>query len=599
MNPTPTLYCDFTKNSQPIQAGIAIAYSGGANGTRFNENGLIVAAVAPRIDYDPTSIRLLNGAQFSERFVNWGLSGLTVTPNAISAPEGTGMADLLLEGAGNSEHYAEQPINVSRWGTWTQSFFVKPAGRSVFRMVVVHVGQAPTTSEIQVDLGVEPANFVRTNGLITSANVTVIGGGWYRISVVVTTDNTVSSLRARIGCEPSQGSPVYLGDVTKGFYVYGAQFEAGSSLSKYTPCPTTANVFSSPTPIGLLLEDARTNISLQSTFAAVWTPSRVTITNASGTAPDGNNTATQLKEDATLANTHFVAQTVTTVLGSVYAWSVWAKAGSGSLSKRWLALNSDLINVGFEQAIFDLLTGTVSQQAFGNSAAIQAYPNGWYRCSVIGTARVSGIINLQPMLANAASGAGAITYDGDNTSNILLWGAQFELGTEPSSYIATAGATVTRTVDQPVISSLGAWFNSAEGTLIAKFISKGGNPANPLIFGFSDGTNNNIIGIRQFSGNVRFNILVGAAAQVNSDMGAINDGIQHRVAVAYKGSAASDVLDGGFVLTPAGGTLPTVSQVNLGCNPSLSGGNLVLDRIEYYPWKLSDQALKTLSIPTR
>ena len=98
---------------------------------------------------------------------------------------------------------------------------------------------------------------------------------------------------------------------------------------------------------------------------------------------------------------------------------------------------------------FDLLNGVVGTADSGLTGKIESAGNGWYRCSIAFT-------------TDAADGGGTIVKrladaDGDNvvaldgTSSIYNFGAQFEAGSTPSSYIPTAGAEVTRAADAMTI----------------------------------------------------------------------------------------------------------------------------------------------------
>jgi hypothetical protein len=46
-------------------------------------------------------------------------------------------------------------------------------------------------------------------------------------------------------------------------------------------------------------------------------------------------------------------------------------------------------------------------------------------------------------------------YQGDGTGTILVWGAQLEAASTPSTYIPTTASTVTRTADSGVIDGTG------------------------------------------------------------------------------------------------------------------------------------------------
>ena len=125
--------------------------------------------------------------------------------------------------------------------------------------------------------------------------------------------------------------------------------------------------------------------------------------------------------------------------GSTYVgWAlVKSSAGSG-----WFDVNMYDTSKGNEKAWFDLQNGVVgTKEALIIDHGMVDYGDGWWLCWAS---------------AAAASGSGGVSYevpngDGLGTCNvgdvILIAGTQFELGSTPSSYISTAGATVTRAAD--------------------------------------------------------------------------------------------------------------------------------------------------------
>ena len=65
-----------------------------------------------------------------------------------------------------------------------------------------------------------------------------------------------------------------------------------------------------------------------------------------------------------------------------------------------------------------------------------------------------------------ATSNGTVTYDGNGTSGIYLWGAQLEEGAFPSSYIPTTTAAATRSADVASITgtAFSGWYRQDEGT---------------------------------------------------------------------------------------------------------------------------------------
>lgn len=99
------------------------------------------------------------------------------------------------------------------------------------------------------------------------------------------------------------------------------------------------------------------------------------------------------------------------------------------------------------ETTFDISNGTVVNTVAG-SAEIEYIGNGWYRCSVTGTALTGNMGSvIGPLLYPLPDGIlVGETFTADTVSGVLLWGAQFETGSVVTSYIATTTTSASSSV---------------------------------------------------------------------------------------------------------------------------------------------------------
>lgn len=228
---------------------------------------------------------------------------------------------------------------------------------------------------------------------------------------------------------------------------------------------------------GLFQEAAATNI-LQKSQAfddAYWALSNATITADQISAPDGTATADLIT--ATAPSTSRVRKTSIVVTTVPWTLSAYVKRGNGNFAYLNLYDGSD------HRTYFNLNTGAVATNAAGNTAVIEALASGWYRISVSRTmGTVGAIVDIGHSNAdnNQAAALNQTTY---------FWGAQLELGSSPSSYIATDASSVTRPLEIITFSNL-SWFDGSEDSIYAQWIAK--NVNNATVWAF-DATNDKVL----------------------------------------------------------------------------------------------------------
>ena len=217
--------------------------------TRVNSAGLIesVANNVPRLDYtDSTCPSLLvepqrtNLALRSEEFDNatWTTNGLnaTVSANVTTSPDGTSSADAILTTITNGLHYIQQRTGSATAGTtYTMSIYVKKLGYDYCRIETSNTATAYaifrfSTKELTIGGGQVVAN---------SGKVTEMSDGWFRIQMSILPAAS-ATWRWWVECLNDVGSQAFVGDITKGLYVWGFQFEVGSYATSYIPTTSAA-----------------------------------------------------------------------------------------------------------------------------------------------------------------------------------------------------------------------------------------------------------------------------------------------------------------------------------------------------------------------
>jgi hypothetical protein len=197
---------------------------------------------APRFDHNPVtgeSLGLLveeqrtNFTTQSETFSGWTVQGLTQTTESIANPAGTTGAQLFTEDTATGSHRLFVSPTTGQL-THSLSIWVKPASGT--RLFYV---ESDNSSGVRRNLRFNlQAGTVDTNpGDWTGVFITSYANGWFRVGGTIT-DNGGSVLF--IVGSTNGASASYTGDGTSGFYLWGAQLEAGAFATSYIPTGASA-----------------------------------------------------------------------------------------------------------------------------------------------------------------------------------------------------------------------------------------------------------------------------------------------------------------------------------------------------------------------
>lgn len=355
--------------------------------------------------------------------------------------------------------------------------------------------------------------------------------------------------------------------------------------------------------LGLLIEESRTNsLTYSAEFDnAGWTKSRTTITANAVTAPDGTTTADKLIRN-TDNNINVIYQTVS-LSQTTYTLSIFAKKGEYN----FCTLN--LPNTqGWDADRYisvDLRDGSYAVSANApTSTSVIAYPDGWYRISITHAASTT-VTRGGYIEARSSSGYGS--QAGDGTSGIYIWGAQLEAASFPTSYIPTAGSTVTRAADVASITgtNFSSWYNQGEGTVLMNqrndqvdtdgyFIEMGGTSGSYAVAHsahFISSTSGTGLQSRSYFSN----------SGSPSSLFYASKSSPGTIVYAYKESDYALGVDGTLSTTSQSSwnkLVPTVDNY-LGLNRrrdnTRSNAALHISRLSYYPERVSNASLEALT----
>jgi len=349
--------------------------------------------------------------------------------------------------------------------------------------------------------------------------------------------------------------------------------------------------------LGLLVEEARTNLRTASTvFTTGWTWSE-NVTVASGqTSPTGDSTASLVTA---------AAGTLRARLGENFVSS-----GSVVYTRSWFVKKTnqryiwcgDQNNGNYSPNYrfdLDLGTGTVvSGSGFNSGFSITPFPNGYYRISV---SCISG--DIWTIVASNSSSLNPLTntYAHDGTETFVIWGYQVEQGSFPTSYIPTTSATVTRAADVASMTgtNFSSWYRQDEGTVIASVKNM---PVTSTVYIVDIGTN--ATGGSGASGHAIYatSTIAGGFTQVSNvtvaDVSSTYSVNTVNAAYAYKVNNFSFALNNVLGTPDTSGAIPVLGAQQVVIGARFNGTqalNNPIARLAYYPVRLADAQLQALT----
>ena len=359
---------------------------------------------------------------------------------------------------------------------------------------------------------------------------------------------------------------------------------AATDVPRFDHNPTTGE------SLGLLVEEARTNLLVRSeefdnaSWGLIGTPTA----NAT-TAPNGTITADLITTNGSQAQAF---QGITISSGATVTGSYFLK--SNGINEIEIVLLASNNTTPYGRATFNTSTGVVSVPATTSnggtnaSASIQAFANGWYRCSVTVT-------------YPAVTSAGIRINAPGATGGIYLWGAQLEAGAFPTSYIPTTTAAATRSADVASIggSAFTSFYNQTEGTVFAEFgpYGNGGATKNAGIVQIDSGSAVNRIGL--FGGGIISPVFIVDTSSVNQvyiSASTISPSAISKISGTYKVNDFARAVNGSNLGTDSSGSVPTVNQMLIGTGSAgVSELNGTIRRLVYWGQRLPNNVLQAIT----
>lgn len=570
----------------------------GNNQARLDFNPVTLAARGLLVEESRTNL-LVRSHEFEQGPWASGLTNCSVRTNADVAPDGTVSADYVVASAAGATSIDYRSNNAVTVGvTYTASMYVKAA------TALVRVGLSVDIAWAQGGTSFDLVG----NGTVVAGpgSITHVGNGWYRLTTVA----TLVQQRADVGLSFTATSN------QSGFFIWGAQLEAGAFATSYIPSSVTfTGRTSTGTFIGsngliqtaasgvarqqynplnlsaapfLLLEEQRTNRFIQSAgITGSWNDYSQAATYMvanSITAPDGSGQGI-LCTSQTGSVVSFGAGPLT--------YSFFVKQGtSATVSLTWAGYG------GQPDWLFTFSSQTLTVNNGWQNPLVQSYGNGWFRIS----ATIPATQRDQYYWLLVAASVGQTFY---------VWGAQVEAGSYPTSYIPTTtsqvtraadtstSAQTTRSADEASVNTLSPWFNASAGTIyVEASIPVSASTRGPVRF--DDGTANNRLMIRD-GGATRIDgrVISGgtSVANLESAATAFTANTTFKAALAYAANDFALSFNGGAALTDTAGALPSaISRLLIGdANASNTDKGALIRRITYYPRRMSNAELQTLT----
>ena len=573
--PAPTFKQDFvTGGGGALPQGAT--FSRATIGTFYNQSGLIATASTDvaRFDYDPNNVLQQNLFVYSNTFANanWGKTSTTVGITSALAPDGTNTATYVMNTVGSSSYIYQNVSSIFLPSTtYIRSFYAQliVSGSGI---IYSEIGGGFAVVTFNLSTGVATS----MSGPNISQSMTPVGNGWYYCTHAFTSSATPS---------------LSLSSVTLYMNTYGASANAqsiglwnqnvnvGSTALPYLATTSTAQTVCAPR--GLLIEEARTNLLLQSNdFQTSWTLTNITRTLNSTLSPEGVVNGVMIGATTTAAATLLQGAAVAATAAT---FSVYAKQGTGPTTANSFVIRNNTTATNLVTGTLNYSTGAWAYIVGTTGAIITNVGNGWWRVQLSASA---GITSGDTIFGYAGFSGNAQTA-GDF---LYAYGAQLEAGAFATSYIPTTSATVTRNADSATVPT-GTWYNTAQGTVLAQF------DTNALV------TTARIIGTQNAAAFLSLPNSTGSVSifdGTNISVSTLSVNVPTKAASTYVGSTLTICMSGGTPASGTGaGTFPFSGTTTLGLGSSNNGTSLFLNghirSFSYYNYALTNAQLQQVT----
>jgi hypothetical protein len=523
--------------------------------TRVNSDGLI--------ELVPYNI-----LTYSEQFDNaiWLRGDSTIVSNNIASPNGVQDADKIIPNTNNTTHYVYQSVNPQITNTF--SVYAKSSGYNF-----IYLGSGVTTTRVFFNLSNGTIG-TSSGSNIVSSSITDVGNGWYRCSIVL---STIGIGTRTIAISNADGITSFSGNGTDGVYIWGAQLVEGTEAKDYLPTTTRLNIprldYSLGSCPNLLLEPQRTNLLLQSNdfSSSSWQKYAQgvgllpIITPNYAVSPDGTLNASRVIFNANgtaSADRSTIRQSTALTINTKYSTSIWVKSATG-------------------------LPYTIEIYAvYGNTSLLQInVTNEWVRYempNIDSLTTTTGFTNIG-IWNNSIKAINTI-------ADVLIWGAQLEVGAYPTSYIPTTTASVTRILDSItrnniytnglITASGGTWFVELDNNIERTRDASGGgiflNTGTSSLLGNGFVIRNTGGGLLRLSVQKVINDIPISLRTTTTD--------KVKIAIKWNGSTADVFANGVKVVTAT--VFTATAMENLICNATNVSANI--NQMELFPTPLTD-----------
>lgn len=438
----------------------------------------------------------------SQTFDNasWFKTDCTITPDAVTAPDGSLTADTLVENfTGVAQYYVHQfYTTVGAGQTNIASCYAKAGTRGFVRFFW-------TNYAVTLDLTTGAMQLENATTDIIGWGSLDAGNGWWRVYIVFPKAVGTSSSLFIQACT-GYGVQAYNGTVgTTAIYLWGAMAHGGTTLLPYVATTTAA-----ATGTGLLhtlaaVKNRATTFAGQcasmSNAAAIknvgkllrsvqirgpgnnyvsntttpWSSFGLTSLTSGSSDPLGGSNALAFVGTAVNGN-HYATFAVTATSIPSYenvCISFYAKAGSKTFA---------LLSYYNSNFYVNLTTGTVSGVLGGSSGFVNPVNNiisedaggGWWRISVI----FQGAAITQPSIGPTSSTSSGTSLGDGSTTDFFLFGVQINDGPTAQTFVPTSGTAVTANVFRAAMSKIftpfgggGTTYNQAANAISTVAIS--------------------------------------------------------------------------------------------------------------------------------